>query len=289
MLFCFRRGKQTVISVFPFKVFGNASEGIASMQAAKKIAITGKGGVGKSTLTAALALLTARKGYNVLTIDADPDANLASALGIPLRSQQSIVTIARHKQLIEERTGAKINQYGQIFKLNPEVSDITDTYAYHHQGVDLLVLGAIQSGGSGCACPENVLLRALVQDLVVHRNEILFMDMEPGIEHLGRATARGVSSFIIVVEPGVRSIESYKRISLMAGDVGVQNIFVVGNKVKTPEDEKLIRTGVNPEQIMGMIPYSNAILYSDRDGKSVIDNLDENLTGLFDTILQKLI
>jgi CO dehydrogenase maturation factor len=254
----------------------------------KKIAVTGKGGVGKSTLTAALALLTARKGYKVLAIDADPDANLASALGIPLESQRSIITIARHKRLIEERTGAKVSQYGQIFKLNPEVADIADTYAFHHQGVDLLVLGAIQSGGSGCACPENVLLRALVQDLVLHRNEILFMDMEPGIEHLGRATTRGVTSFIIVVEPGARSIESYKRISLLAEDIGMRSIYVVGNKIKTQEDEALILRSVNPEKIICMIPYSNAILSSDRDGKSAIDDLDEDLLGLFDTILEKL-
>ncbi len=255
----------------------------------RKIAVTGKGGVGKSTITAALALLTARRGYRVLTIDADPDANLASALGIPLESRKSIVTIAKHKALIEERTGAKVQQYGQIFRLNPEVSDIAGTFAHHHLGVDLLVLGAVQSGGSGCACPENVLLRALVQDLILHNDEILFMDMEAGIEHLGRATARGVSSFIIVVEPGARSIESYKRISAMAEEIGMKNIHVVGNKVRSGEDEDLIRAGVNPERIIGMIPYSAAILASDRDGKSAIDNLDGNLLGLFDTILQKLL
>jgi CO dehydrogenase maturation factor len=260
-----------------------------NVQHSNKIAITGKGGVGKSTITAALALLTAGKGYKVLAIDADPDANLASALGIPLISQKQIVTIAQHKQLIEERTGAKVQQYGQIFKLNPEVSDIAGTYACHHQGVDLLVLGAVQSGGSGCACPENVLLRALVQDLILHNNEILFMDMEPGIEHLGRATARGVTSFIIVVEPGTRSIESYRRISGMAEEIGMKNIHVVGNKVSSKEDEDLIRAGVATDRIIGMIPHSAAILASDRDGKSAIDNLDGNLLGLFDTILQKLL
>jgi CO dehydrogenase maturation factor len=256
---------------------------------AQKIAVTGKGGVGKSTITAALALLTAQMGHKVLAIDADPDANLASALGIPLDLQKNILTIAKHKRLIEERTGAKVQQYGQIFKLNPEVSDIADSYAYHHKGIDLLVLGAIQSGGSGCACPENVLLSALVQDLVLHRGEVLFMDMEPGIEHLGRATARGVTSFIVVVEPGTRSIESFKRISGMALQIGLRNISVIANRIKSQADEDLIRRELGAIKIIGVIPYSETILSNDRDCKSAIDNLDDNLLGLFTDIVQNLL
>jgi len=254
-----------------------------------KIAVTGKGGVGKSTITAALALLTARQGVKVLAIDADPDSNLASALGIPLASQKSIVTIAAHKRLIEERTGAKVQQYGQIFKINPEVSDITDTYTYNHRCIDLLVLGAVQSGGSGCACPENVLLRALVQDLVLHRGEAMFMDMEPGIEHLGRATARGVTTFIIVVEPGMRSIESFRRIAAMAKEIGIRDIAIIANKVKSASDEDMIMHELGDQGIIGVIPYSEAILYNDRDGQSAIDNLDNNLLGLFEDIVRRLV
>ena len=257
-------------------------------RSAQKIAVTGKGGVGKSTITAALALITAQKGVKVLAIDADPDANLASALGIPLEAQRQIITIAKHKNLIEERTGAKVQQYGQLFKLNPEVSDIADTYAFHYRGIELVVLGAIQSGGTGCACPENVLLRALVQELVLHRGEALFMDMEPGIEHLGRATARGVTSLIIVVEPGTRSIESFKRISAMASEIGIRNISVIVNKIKTKEEQDFIWHEVDKNKIIGTIPYSETILNNDRDGKSAIDNLDHNLLGLFEDIVQKL-
>jgi CO dehydrogenase maturation factor len=253
-----------------------------------KIAVTGKGGVGKSTITAALALLMAQKGRKVLAIDADPDANLASALGIPLEDQKGIVTIARHKELIEERTGAKVDQYGQIFKLNPEVSDIADTYAFHHRGVDLLVLGAIQGGGSGCACPENVLLRALVQDLVLHRDEVLFMDMEPGIEHIGRATARGVTSFIIVVEPGQRSIESFKRISSMSADIGISHLFVVGNKIRSSADEELIRQAVGGSPVIGFIPFAEGFLGNDRDARSAIDGLGQDLLAVFEGMIQKL-
>lgn len=254
-----------------------------------KIAVTGKGGVGKSTITAALALLTASKGTHVLAIDADPDANLASALGIPLAEQKNIVTIAKHKQLIEERTGAKVQEYGQIFKLNPEVSDIADSYSYHHRGVDLLVLGAIQGGGTGCACPENVLLRSLVQDLILHRNEVLFMDMEPGIEHIGRATARGVTSFVIVVEPGQRSLESYKRISGMSAEIGINNLFVIGNKIRSAEDEALILKEIDSKRVIGFIPYSERFLTNDRDGTSAIDGIEDDLLKLFESIVVKLL
>lgn len=254
-----------------------------------KVAVTGKGGVGKSTLTAALSLLMAQKGRKVLAIDADPDANLASALGIPLEDQKAIVTIARQRDLIEERTGAKVEQYGQIFKLNPEVSDLADTYAYRHRGVDLLVLGAVQGGGSGCACPENVLLRSLVQDVVLHRDEALFLDMEPGIEHIGRATARGVTSLVIVVEPGQRSIESFRRISAMSADIGIENIFAVANKVRSPGDEELIASSVRGFALIGSIPHAEPILGNDRDGRSAIDNLDVNLLALFEDIIQKLL
>ncbi|MDR0308836.1 MAG: AAA family ATPase, partial [Coriobacteriales bacterium] len=146
-----------------------------------KIAITGKGGVGKSTLAAALALLISRRGGEVLAFDSDPDANLAQALGISHAEQAKIVPISKQIELIEERTGAKVNQYGQVFKLNPEVHDVADKLAYKKENIALLVLGAIKAGGSGCACPENTFARALTTDLVLNKNQILIMDMEAGI------------------------------------------------------------------------------------------------------------
>lgn len=253
-----------------------------------KIAVTGKGGVGKSTVTAALALLAAQAGRKVLAIDADPDANLASALGIPLAAQKDIVTIARHKRLIEERTGAKVQQYGQLFKLNPEVADIADTFAFHHRGVALVVLGAVQGGGTGCACPENVLLKAIVQDVVLNRDEALFLDMEPGIEHLGRATARGVSTLVIVVEPGQRALESYRRIAGMAAEIGLTHCVVIGNKVRSKADEDLILAGVGEAEVIGLIPYAEGILANDRDGRSAIDDLGPSLMELYNAMLRLL-
>lgn len=253
-----------------------------------KIAISGKGGVGKSTLAAALALLMARQDRRVLAIDADSDTNLAAALGISREDQHKIIPVAAQVALIEERTGAKVKQYGQIFKLNPEVSDIADKYATLVNGVALLVLGAIDKGGGGCACPENVLLRALVTDLVLYKNEALIMDMEPGVEHLGRATAHGVDVMLIVVEPGQRSIDSTHRILGMAEEIGLKNIQLIANKIKLAEDEKFIQDAFPAHDIFSFIPYSDQILQSDRAGISVIDSLSEDLVNHFNNILQRL-
>jgi len=253
-----------------------------------KIAISGKGGVGKSTLAAAMSLLLARRGTKVLALDADPDANLAACLGMTEDAQKAIVPISRQIALIEERTGAKVKQYGQMFKLNPEVSDIADNYAVTHGGVSLLVLGAIEKGGSGCACPENVLIRALVSDLVLHNDQALIMDMEAGIEHLGRGTARGVDAMVVVVEPGQRSIDSAHRIIAMADDIGLKNIKFVLNKVASSGDEGFVRGALAGREVLGVVPYCEDLRRVDRNGKSVLDGLRNEVLQEFKNILGKL-
>jgi CO dehydrogenase maturation factor len=253
-----------------------------------KFAVSGKGGVGKSTLAAALALLMARRGWRVLALDADPDANLAATLGIPEEKRSQIIPISRQVDLIEKRTGAKVKQYGQIFKLNPEVSDIADSYATNHEGVSLLVLGAVEQGGSGCACPENVLIRALVADLILFKNEALVMDMEAGIEHLGLATAHGVDAMLIVVEPGQQSIECARRIEKLSHDIGLKNIQFVANKVNGSRDKEFIGNAFLERPLLGLIPYCESIRQNDWNGRSVIDGLNENTIETFERVLNGL-
>ena len=253
-----------------------------------KIAVSGKGGVGKSTVAAALALLLAQKGNKVLAVDSDPDANLASALGITHEAQQKIVPISRQIALIEERTGAKVSQYGQVFKLNPEVSDVSDNFTYDHNGVSLLVLGAVKAGGGGCACPENTFIKALVTDLILYKNETLIMDMEAGIEHLGRGTARAVDVMIVVVEPGQRSVDCALTIERMAHDLGIKRLVYVANKITSDADRDFIAASLPDRQFLAFLPYSQSVRSADRDGVSVLDTLDDGLRAQFEAILTQI-
>jgi CO dehydrogenase maturation factor len=223
-----------------------------------KIAVSGKGGVGKTLLSALLCKAFAQRGFSVLAIDADPDTNLASALGYP--HPDEIIPISEMKELVEERTGARPGQSGSFFKLNPNVADIPEKYAKNLDGIRLMVMGRVKPGGSGCYCGENTLLQALMAHLLVARNEVVILDMAAGIEHLGRATAKAVDKLIIVVEPGKKSIETALRIRQLARDIGVINIAAVGNKVRNPADREFIIYSLPGFEYLGFIPYDPQII-----------------------------
>lgn len=229
-----------------------------------KIAITGKGGVGKTTLASMLAHAFANDGSRVLAIDADPDANLATSLGIPHELAMRLQPIAKMKALAEERTGAS-GGYGTMFKLNPTVSDLPEKFCLTHDGVRFLWMGTLESGGSGCACPESTLVRRLMAHLLLTQDDVVIMDMEAGLEHLGRRTAESVDALLVVVEPGQRSIQTAYQIMKLAEDVGINQVFVVGSKVRDDIDRRLIETAIPREQLLGFITYSEEIKRADQE------------------------
>jgi len=231
-----------------------------------KIAVTGKGGVGKTTLASLLCHLYAAEGKRVIAVDADPDANLASALGISKEDIDKIRPIADMAALIEERTGAKPGSMGGIFKLNPKVDDLPEGIGYHLNGITLLIMGKSKDASSGCYCPENVLLRRLLKHLVIERREVVIVDMEAGIEHLTRGTAESVDAFIVVVEPGQRSLQTARTVKKMATGLGVKKVFVVANKVRGSEDNDFIIKNIDELDLVGSIYFSDKIMEADMRG-----------------------
>ena len=254
-----------------------------------KIAITGKGGVGKSTLSAVLARLAQKDGKTVLAVDSDPDANLAFALGIPEEQRRAIIPISQQKELIEERVGAKLKQFGQIFKLNPHVSDVADRFGVKFQGINLLVFGAIEAGGSGCACPENTFLRNLLSHIVLQRDEFVIVDMEAGIEHLGRGTASGVDVMAVVVEPTAQSVGTAESIARLAPQVNIRDVRFVGNKINSDADRAYLQEHLGAQNVIGFIPYSDRIRQADRDSIPLMTHLDGHLLSIFEAIYKKLL
>jgi CO dehydrogenase maturation factor len=229
-----------------------------------KIAVSGKGGVGKTTLSSLLARYWARNGYRVLAVDADPDANLGSALGI---ETAGIVPVAKMEDLITERTGLRPGTVGGFFKMNPKVDDLPEALGREKDGVRLLIMGTVKKGGGGCVCPESVLLKALVSHLVLYEKDLVIMDMEAGIEHLGRGTAQGVDRLLIVVEPGRRSIETAAKVRELTKDIGLHKVAAVGSKVRNSEEEAFLHRNLDGIPLIGILPFSEEIAKADLESR----------------------
>lgn len=251
-----------------------------------KIAISGKGGVGKTTLAAGLARLFAEEGRRVVAIDADPDANLAVALGATLEQAAACVPLSQEDDLIEERTGVRPGT-GGMFRLNPEVADVVDRCGLDISGVTLLKMGTVERGGSGCMCAEGTFLKAFMRHLILTRDDVAILDMEAGIEHLGRGTAEGVDAFVVVVEPGHRSLQTAHMVRELAADIGVREVVAVANRVRGPEDVEYVRHELCGIELVGALPDSDAVRAADREGRSPYGT-DESFTEALRAIARAL-
>lgn len=252
------------------------------METDMKIAVSGKGGVGKTTVSAMLAAAMSMNGQSVIALDADPDANLAAALGVPPASGPT--ALSEMRDLIAERTGSA-DAYGGYFKLNPKVDDIPDKYALRIDNIRLLVLGGVKKGGAGCICPASALLKALLTHIVLGRDEEVIMDMEAGIEHLGRATAQSMDALIIVVDKSPWSIQTALRIRELAADLGMSKLLAVANRVKDPADVAKIRRDLNAIPLIGQIPYdqrldSNIVRITEGGSLEPGEGFSENLVAV---------
>lgn len=257
-----------------------------------KIAVTGKGGVGKTTFAATLARMYASEGKKVLAADVDPDANLGLALGFTEEQLDEIIPITKQRKLIQERTGA--DEFNQIYSLTPKVDDIPDKFAKEVNGVKLLLLGTVDTAGRGCVCPEHVLLKRLIRHLVLKSDDVVILDMEAGLEHLARGTTSGMDQFIVVIEPGARSVQTYRNVKRLAMQLGVKQVNVVANKIRSEQDEEFIRSRIPEEDLLGFIHYNTEIMDADQAGcapydystklqdeiriiKSKIDRIEKNM------------
>jgi CO dehydrogenase maturation factor len=258
-----------------------------------KIAISGKGGVGKTTLAALLAQVYADAGREVLAVDADPSPCLAGALGFPGELRAWLRPIVEMDALIEERTGAKPGTVGGFFTLNPRVDDIPERFSAVHRGVRLLEMGAVDLGGSGCICPESAMLKSLMTHLLFRQDDVLILDMYAGVEHLGRATVDFVDAMLVVAEPTQRSLGTAAQIQKLARDIGLKHLWLVGNKVRDEADAQfLLEAAPEGLSLLGYLPADMAVQEADRLGVAVYDYIPslrdaaQRITAQFEEVLQ---
>jgi len=236
-----------------------------------KIAVSGKGGTGKTLVAGVLATFLAEKGFKVLAIDADPSPNLALTLGISPDEAKKIIPISENTQLIESKTKTS---YPGVYRLSFSVDDIVKDFSVKSlYGVNLLVMGTVRSAGTGCLCPANAVVRALLQHLYVERDEAVVMDMEAGVEHLGRGTAKHVDAMLAVTDSSFKAMETAKKIYELSIEMGIKKLFLLGNKVADANEGMLIERFAKSNNIslLGLIPYDKQIIEADMRGKSPIE------------------
>lgn len=236
-----------------------------------KVAVAGKGGVGKTTFSSLLAYVLAGEGQTVYAIDADPNPTLGQALGFPEEALSQVVPVVEMRDLIAERTGSQPGEPAAYFRLNPRVEDIPARFSVAHRGIRLLEMGTVRGAGAGCVCPENSVVRALVTHLMLRERETVLLDLVAGLEHLGRGTAAAVDVMFIVVEPGQRSLTVAADIARLARDLGITALWAVANKVRSDDDLTFIRERLGSLELAGWLDFDAHVVTADMQGAAVYD------------------
>ena len=259
-----------------------------------KIAVSGKGGAGKTLISGTLASYFAKKGYKVMAIDADPSPNLALTLGIPVEEANKIIPISENAELLDSKTRT---DYPGVYKLHFTVDDIIEENGMKSPyGVNLLVMGTIKTAGGGCACGANAVIRELLRHLIVDRDEVVVLDMEAGVEHMGRGTASQVDIMLIVADSSRKSLEIAKKLSGLAHEAGIKKVYIIGNRVRDPEEKELITdfTEKNGLPLLALIPYDDIVVKADRVGEAPLKYAETSesvkaIQGIGEKLLQNKI
>jgi CO dehydrogenase maturation factor len=239
-----------------------------------KLAISGKGGVGKTTITALLAQAYADAGREVLAVDADPAPCLADALNFPAELRKKLHPIAEMEDLIYERTGAKPGTVGGFFTINPRVDDIPEKFSVVNRGVRLLEMGSVDMGGAGCICPESAVLKTLFTHLLFRKDDVLILDMYAGVEHLGRATVDFVDAMLVVIEPTYRSMQTAIQIKKLANDIGLERLLLVANKIRNQDDQNFVDSNKPDIPLLASFPSEDAVNEADHEKEAVYDRVE---------------
>jgi CO dehydrogenase maturation factor len=244
-----------------------------------RIVVVGKGGVGKSTVSALLARVLARKGLSVLAVDADEQRNLAATLGVDAVVADSLVPLAEDAGYIEEKTGARPGEgAGGMLRLNPDTSDLVDRLSVSApDGVRLVVMGGVRRAGGGCLCPETALVASAVAGMHLHAENIVVMDTHAGVEHFGRALARGFDTAVVVVEPSFNAVQVGVESAGLARDLGISRLLLVINRARSQHDVERVLDHI--DRLGGFVFESTSVLPVDQ---SVIDgepSVDDALRG----------
>lgn len=254
-----------------------------------KVAVSGKGGVGKTLIAGGLARGFSKRGLKTIAIDADSSPNLGLTLGLSAEETRKIVPISENKPLIESKTSTG---YSGVYRLQFTVDDIVRDYSVNTPlGVNLIVMGIVQSMGAGCMCAPNAVIRALLRHLVVERNEAIVLDLEAGVEHIGRGTARHVDALLIVADSNLKSLEIAKHIHDLAKDAGMKQLYLVGNRVMNKAQREAVCgfAEKNNLSLLTFVPFDQKVIEADMLGETPLKNMESEAVKTIDDICELLL